>query len=100
MDAEDLVRRCDHPVYERRLLQISDAVEPRGDPVLGGQHVAGDLRLDRVHIVHNVRWAGDVYEENEGSYQYYDPAVSRTSTIGMGGLASSDANSIFHRFIQ
>jgi hypothetical protein len=32
--------------------------------------------------------------------QYYDPAPSRTSRIGISGCASSDANSIFHRFIQ
>ena len=68
MNAEDLIRCRNHPVDEGRLFQISDTIKPRRDPVFGRQHVAGDLRLDCVYIVHKMRWADDVNEKNEGSY--------------------------------
>src|SRR4029077_7386182 len=100
MNAEDFIRHRHHPVNERRLLQISDPVKARGDPVFRGQHVAGDLRLNRIHIVHEPTWAGTVEEENEGGHQNYEPTPSKTSTIGIVSRCSWDANSIFHRFIQ
>ncbi len=53
--AEDLKRTGDQPVDERRLLEVGDAVEAGGDPVAGGEHVARDLSLHRIHIVHQ-RW--------------------------------------------
>jgi len=83
MNAEDFVRYRHHPVDERRLFQISDAVKSCGDPVFRGQHVAGDLRLDRVDIVHEPWRAGDVEEKNERGHQNYEPTPSRTSTIGI-----------------
>ncbi len=67
VDAEDAVRNRDHPVIERRLFEIGDAVEPRGDPVSGKQHVAGSLGLNRIDIVHQMRRAADTYQENEAS---------------------------------
>ncbi len=100
MNAEDFIRHRHHPVDERCLFQISNTVKSCGDPVFRGQHVAGDLRLDRVHIVHEPGRAGDVEEENQGGNQNYEPTPSRTSTIGIVSRGSWDANSIFHRFIQ
>ena len=100
MHAEDLIRHGDHPVDERRLLQICDTIKPGGDPVFRDHHVTGDLCLDCVHVIHETRRACDVDEECEGGYENYNPAPSRTSTIGIVNRASSAANSIFHRFIH
>ena len=100
MDAEDAVRRRHHPVDQRRLFQVGDAIETSRDPVSRGQHVAGDLRLHGVHIVHQARRTDDAYEEDEASCGDNDPTSSSTSTKALAVAASSSAISIFHRFIQ
>jgi len=50
--AEELETATDQPVNERRFFQVGDAVQPRRHPVARPQHVAGNLRLHGVHIVH------------------------------------------------
>ena len=51
VNAKHFVGQSHHPVDKGRLFQISDTVEPGRDPVSGGQHGPGDLRLDRIHVV-------------------------------------------------
>ncbi len=40
---------------EWRLLEVREPVDMRSDPVAGSQHVARDLRLHGIHIVHQGR---------------------------------------------
>jgi hypothetical protein len=62
MYAEDGVANCHRPVDERRLLQIRDAVQPRRHPVTRIQHVAGNLRLYGVDVVHQTRGTDNAAE--------------------------------------
>ena len=59
VDAEDAERRSHYPVEKRRFFEICDTVQAGGDPVSALKHVAGDLRLNGVDVVHEVRWTDD-----------------------------------------
>ncbi len=67
--AEDGVRAGHHPVNQGGFFQIRYAVQPRGDPVAGDKHVAGDLCLNGVHVIHQTRRANDIYKEDESRLQ-------------------------------
>ena len=72
MHAEDAKRNRDQPILEGRFFEVSHAIEARCDPVTGLEHVAGDLRLHGVHIVHE-RWrAENGTEKNERCHQQDD----------------------------
>ena len=66
VSAENFVGERDRPVDERRFFQIRNAVEMRRHPVAGLQHVASDLRLHRIHIVHERGRRYNAAEENHG----------------------------------
>ena len=66
MDAEDLERHGHHPVFEWRFFEVGDAVQPGGHPVARLQHVAGDLALDGIHVVHERRRADDAAGRKSG----------------------------------
>ena len=59
VDAKNLVgpRHC--PIDKRGLFEIGDAVQTSRNPVAGLQHVPRNLRLHRVHIVHERRRRND-----------------------------------------
>jgi nicotinamidase-related amidase len=65
MHPEDAVTDCDHPVLQRGFFKIRDAVQASGHPVARIQHVARDLRLHGIHVVHEGRRADHAPEENE-----------------------------------
>jgi hypothetical protein len=78
MDAEDAERDGHDPVDERRLLEIGDAVEAGGDPVSALEHIAGDLRLDGVDIVHKVRRADDQRKKDAAGYEKDEEVYTET----------------------
>ena len=49
--AEDLVGAGDDPVGQRRLLDVADAVDLRGDQVAGFSHVLRGLGMGGIHVV-------------------------------------------------
>jgi hypothetical protein len=57
--SENFVTERDGPVEERRLFEIGDAVEASGYPIAGDEHVARDLRLHGVNVVHERRRRND-----------------------------------------
>jgi hypothetical protein len=65
MHAEDAVRSRHRPVDEWRFFKVGDAIETGGGPIAGLKHVAGDLRLYRVHIIHQVRRTDDAADKND-----------------------------------
>ena len=81
MRAEDLERAGDQPVDERRFFEIGDAVQPRRHPVAGGQHVARDLRLHRVHVVHQRGRRNHAARVNRGGDQQNDQVEVKTLSI-------------------
>ena len=46
--------------------EIENAVEPGRDPIAAGEHGLGDLRLNRIHVVHK-RWRRDDATEIDGA---------------------------------
>ena len=99
MHAKDAVRSRHHPINKRGLLKVWNAVETRGDIVTGGEHIAGDLRLDGVDVVHEPRGTGDAYEEDKASCGDDDSASSKSST-STSDTCSVAGSSIFQRFIH
>jgi len=51
------------------LHRFGDAVEARGDPVAAGEHVAADLGLHGVHVIHQMGRADDQGKKNAGGGQ-------------------------------
>src|SRR5882724_6593651 len=99
MHAKNFVGGRHHPVTQRRFFQVGDAIQTRSDPVARDKHVARNLRLHGIHVVHQARRAGNIYQEDEAGSGYNDPTWS--STVG---TASLDAGSLlpsamFHCFI-
>ncbi len=68
-NAEDLIGEGDGPVNERGLFEIRHAVEARCHPIAGGKHVAGDLSLHGVDIVHERRRRDDAAQVDGGGEQ-------------------------------
>ena len=66
MNAKDFIGKRHRPVNERRFLEIGHTVQTRGHPIAGLQHVAGDLRLHRIHVVHERGRRYDAADENHG----------------------------------
>ncbi len=81
--AEDPERSRDQPVNQRRFFQIRNAVQPRRDPVAGGQHVARDLRLHGVHIVHQRRRRNHAARIHGGGDEQDDQVEAKTLSIGL-----------------
>ncbi len=84
MDAEDAKRRGHNPVDERRFFEICDTVQAGGDPVSALKHVAGDLRLNGVHVVHQVRRTDDQGQKDaagdEENKKIYTETVEKSSS--------------------
>ena len=99
MHAEDPVGRGHHPIDQGRLLEVGNTVETRGDVVTGVEHVACDLRLDGVHVVHKPRGTYDAYEEDKASCGDDDSASSKSST-STSDTWSVAGSSILQRFIH
>ena len=55
VNSENLVRAGDQPIDKRRLFQVDDAVEASGNLVARRDHVACNLRLHCIHVIHQ-RW--------------------------------------------
>ena len=79
--AEDLERPRDQPINERRFFEIGDAVQPRRHPVAGGEHVARDLRLHRVHVVHQRRRRNHAARIDRGGNQQNDQVEVKAFSI-------------------
>ena len=65
MDAENFIGAGHQPINQRRLFKVRHAIQPRGYVVAGREHVAGNLRLDGVNVVLQVRrrdYAREVYQ--------------------------------------
>ena len=76
VDAENLVGDRDHPIFERRFFEIRDAVQARRDPIAGIEHVARDLGLDGVDVVHQRRRTDDAAQKNGGGDRQDDQFVT------------------------
>ncbi len=86
--AEDFVRLGNHPVDERGFLEVRNAVEPRCNPVSRDKHVTRDLRLDRVHIVHQRRRRNHAARiDRGGNQQNYNVELKAGSIDRRGVLA-------------
>ena len=81
MHAEDGHGRGHHPVFEGRLFQVRDAIEPGRDPVARFKHVAGNLRLDGVHIVHQRRRAQGANAEDQRGHQHDNQFVVAVTDV-------------------
>ena len=100
MNAEYFVRGCDGPVYERRFLEISDPVEPRGDPVAGREHVASDLSLHAIHVVKNPRRRSDATEVHGAGDEQNRQDEVRTLPVSFWAWGDIAAVWILHFFIH
>ncbi len=98
--AKNFIGDRHHPVDQRRFFQVGNAIQAGGDPVAGDKHVAGDLRLHGVHIVHEARRAGDTNKEDEASCGYNDPTWSSTVGTVSLGAGSMLPSATFHCFIH
>ncbi len=72
MHAEEGEGNGDGPVFEGRFLEVFDAIEARRHPVAGSEHVAGDLGLHSVHVVHQRRRADYGDKKYGGRKENYD----------------------------
>jgi len=77
--AKDLVRRRHDPVDERRFFEVGDAVQAGSHPVPALEHVAGDLRLHSVDIIHQVRRAEDQRKKGAASDDQDDRIYIKTA---------------------
>ena len=84
--AKETERGCDHPVVQRGLFKISDAVETRRNPIAGLKHVAGDLRLHGIDIIHKMRGAECAAKEDGGGDKDNDQV--RLETVSGDGETS------------
>ncbi len=84
--AEDFIGLGDHPVDERRFFKIRNAVQPGGHPIAGRQHVARDLRLHRVHIVHQRRRRNHAARVDRGGNEQNDKVEVKTFSIDRRGV--------------
>lgn len=98
VDAKNRKRRRDHPIFQRRLLEISDAVEMGCDPIARLQHVTRDLSLYCVHIVHQGRRTDDASQENQRRDTCDNYGIVTGARDARG--ASSGAATTLHRFIH
>ena len=60
------LRDRNHPVEQRRLLQIRDAIEARRHPIARSEHSAGYLRLDSIHVIHQRGWRENAAKIDSG----------------------------------
>src|ERR1700732_3476479 len=88
--AENPIRYRHHPVVEWGFFEIGNTVEASGHPVAGCQHVASDLGLDCVHVIHETRRAPDVYQEDAASGSDDEP--TRTEEGGISTPISCRTN--------
>jgi hypothetical protein len=72
MKSENLVGDGDQPVVEGRLVEVGEAVDVRGDPVTGFDHVTCDLRLHGIHVVNQRRRRNDAAQIDRGRAQQHD----------------------------
>ena len=109
VNAEEPVGAGDHPVEERGLFKVGDSIEARGHPVAGGEHIAGDLRLHRVDVVHQRRRredAAEVDRRGEERHQQEAPVLFQSLAVSscLPDFSSFEAREgadwIFHRFIH
>ena len=84
--AENLVGDGNQPVNQRRFFEINNAVDARRDPIARGQHIAGDLRLHGVHIVHQRRRGENATQINRRGHQG-DSQVDVNMLAGTGRAA-------------
>ena len=76
-----LIRARDQPVDQRRFFEIRDSIQPRRHPIAGSQHVARDLRLHRVHVVHQRRRRDHAARVDRGGDQQNDQVEVKTLSI-------------------
>ena len=67
--AKDRIRDRDHPVLQRGLFEILDAIQMRGYPIARHQHVACDLRLCGIHVIHESGRPEHAAEEDYRGHQ-------------------------------
>ena len=83
MYAKETERRRDKPIVQRRLFKISDAVEARRNPIAGLKHVASDLRLHSIDVIHKMRGTECAAKENDSGDE--DDHQVRLGTVAGGG---------------
>ncbi len=64
------------PIFERRLLEVFDAIEARRNPIARSEHVAGNLGLHGVDVVHQRRRTDYGNEIDRGRKENYDDLVT------------------------
>ena len=94
MEAEDLETRRHQPVFERRFFEVGDAIEVSRHPIARIHHVARDLGLHRIHIVHQGRRTDQAGEKSERREKENDQVVAAKLSAerflrlseGLGGI--------------
>ena len=108
MHAENFKGDGDHPVDERRLFEVGDAIQARRHPIARSQHIPSDLRLHRVDVVHQ-RWRGEDAAEINGRGEEDNNQKKLASAYSSTASACrcvcfpdvrEGADLIFHRFIH
>src|SRR5579859_5860025 len=78
MHAEQPERTGHNPVNQRRLFNKRNAIQAGRNVVARCEHIARNLRLDGVHVVHE-SWRTDyTYKKDEGCCSEHNPAASKT----------------------
>ncbi len=89
MVGEGLVGSGNQPIHERRFFQVGNAVEARRDPVARGKHVARDLRLHGVHVVHQRRRGNDAAEIHGAGEKQNNYMEVRTLSVACWFIAGT-----------
>ena len=92
-----IAERAGHdPVDQRRFFEICDAVQAGGDPIAALEHVACDLRLNCVDIVHQVRRTDDQGQKDAAGNQKNKKIYTETAGEILEGLNVLSGIWIFH----
>src|SRR5262249_53138677 len=101
MHTEDGERTRNEPIVEWRFFQIRYTVEPRRDPIAGLKHVAADLCLDGIDVVHQMWRTERTAEKNHGGDENNDQVRLGTPTGDEIRYSMRDGDvCIFHFFIH
>ena len=71
MHAEEAEGRRHDPVNQWGFFQVGNTVETGGHPVAGLEHIACNLRLHCIHVVHQMWRADDATYKNGGGKGNY-----------------------------
>ena len=86
--AESFIGLRDQPIDEGGLFEIRHTVQPRGYPVARCEHIACNLRLHCIYVIHQRRRGDDAARINRGRDDQDNKIEVKTYSIGCrAGLA-------------